>query len=32
MVSFKGAQFLRDLILHSVFYQVIYAVSYLDLD
>ena len=32
MVSFKGAQFPRDVILHAVFFYVRYAVSYRDLE
>ncbi|EDQ03427.1 hypothetical protein DSM14862_04069 (plasmid) [Sulfitobacter indolifex] len=31
MVSFKGAQFPQDVILHSVFFYVRYGVSYRDL-
>jgi putative transposase len=32
MVSFKGAQFPQDVILHAVFFYVRYAVSYRDLE
>ena len=32
MVSIKGAQFPRDVILHAVFFYVRYAVSYRDLE
>ncbi|MFZ5965431.1 IS6 family transposase [Thalassococcus sp. BH17M4-6] len=32
MVSFKGSQFPRDVILHAVFFYVRYAVSYRDLE
>lgn len=32
MVSFKGAQFPRDVILHAVFFYVRYGVSYRDLE
>jgi len=32
MVSFKGAQFPKDVILHAVFFYVRYAVSYRDLE
>lgn len=32
MVSFKGAQFPREVILHAVFFYVRYAVSYRDLE
>ena len=32
MVSFKGAQFPRDVILHAVFFYIRYAVSYRDLE
>ena len=32
VVSFKGAQFPRDVILHAVFFCVRYAVSYRDLE
>jgi len=32
MVSFKGAQFPRDVNLHAVFFYVRYAVSYRDLE
>ncbi len=32
MVSFKGAQFPRDVILRAVFFYVRYAVSYRDLE
>ena len=32
MVSFKGAQFPQDVILHAVFFYVRYGVSYRDLE
>lgn len=32
MVSFKGAQFPKDMILYAVFFYVRYAVSYRDLE
>lgn len=32
MASFKGAQFLHDVILNGVFFYVSYAVSYRDLE
>lgn len=32
MVSFKGAQFPKEVILHAVFFYVRYAVSYRDLE
>ena len=32
MVSFKGAQFPQDVILHAVFFYVLYGVSYRDLE
>lgn len=32
MVSFKGAQFPKDIILHAVFFYVRYAVLYRDLE
>jgi len=32
MVSFKGAQFPKDVILYAVFFYVRYGVSYRDLE
>ena len=32
MLSFKGAQFPKDVILHAVFFYVRYGVSYRDLE
>ena len=32
MISFKGAHFPKDIILHAVFFYVRYAVSYRDLE
>lgn len=32
MLSFKGAQFPRDVILFALFFYVRYAVSYRDLE
>ena len=32
MVSFKGAQFPREVILYAVFFYVRYGVSYRDLE
>jgi putative transposase len=32
MVSFKGAHFPKDVILHAVFIQLRYGVSYRDLE
>lgn len=32
MISFKGMQFPRDVILHAVFFYVRYTVSYRDLE
>ena len=32
MLSFKGSQFPKDVILHAVFFYVRYGVSYRDLE
>jgi putative transposase len=32
IISFKGAHFPKDIILHAVFFYVRYAVSYRDLE
>ena len=32
MISFKGAQYPKDVILHAVFFYVRYGVSYRDLE
>ena len=32
MISFKGAQFPKDFILHAMFFYLRYAVSYRDLE
>ena len=31
-IDFKGSQYLKDVILHAVFFYVRYAVSYRDLE
>ena len=32
MISFKGAQFPKDVILHAVYFNLRYGVSYRDLE
>jgi len=32
MISFKGAHFPKDIILHAVFFNLRYTVSYQDLE
>ena len=32
MISFKGAHYPKDIILHAIFFYVRYAVSYRDLE
>lgn len=32
MISFKGAQFPRDVILHAMYFYLRYSVSYRDLE